>query len=477
MTEDTELLRRYAQQASQEAFAELVRRHIDLVYATALRRTNGQHALAEEATQQAFISLARHAETLTRHPTVAGWLYVTARHAAATLTRSEQSRQSREQEAFMNPPHPTEPAGNGETLRPELDHLIEHLEAGERDAVVLRFFEGRKYAEIGATLRVSEDAARMRIERALEKLRRLLARRGVTSTAAALAMELVHASALAAPAGLAKTVTLAALAGAGGGAGAVAGLFTLMNATKLALGALGLLLLLETGFLVLQHRTQTDLRQEVARLREAVEQARQTALARTDSGAPKSGGRAIETAAIGPNPPPVKATRPAPEAAPAASPPGMVRAETWQDRGTATPAAALETYLWGGDRVDLDARTRTLGFGELKPQVAEFFARLSPEIRARYDSPEKLWATVIAGAPQAARVLAFEVTAQTPDPAQGTATVTLHVRTQKEGGITDEGDMTFERSPDGWRRTLPANLIMPVFDLFPSAKPPAAGSK
>jgi hypothetical protein len=153
----------------------------------------------------------------------------------------------------------------------------------------------------------------------------------------------------------------------------------------------------------------------------------------------------------------------------------MVRTNDWLDRGTMTPAAALETYLWAGDRIDLDARARSLGFGEMKPEVDAFYARLSPQIRARYESPEKLWAVLMAGAAQAARITAFELISQTPEPAGDATAVSLHVRTQKEGGITDLGDMVFERSPDGWRRTLPKDLITPVFDVFPSAK--TRGSK
>jgi hypothetical protein len=118
----------------------------------------------------------------------------------------------------------------------------------------------------------------------------------------------------------------------------------------------------------------------------------------------------------------------------------------------------------------VEARARALGFGALKPTVDEFYARLSPEIRARYDSPEKLWAVLLAGSPQAARVTAFELVAQKPGPAGDANALVLHVRTQKEGGVIEQGDMAFERSGDGWRRTLPTNLITPIFDLFPSAK-------
>src|SRR4051812_32135973 len=230
MIEDTALLRRYVDDASEAAFAELVGRHIDLVYATALRRTDGQRELAEEATQQAFVLLAREARTLTQHPTLAGWLYVAARHAAANLRRGEQARRVREQEAFvMNQSAATEQAVDWNEVRPELEQLIERLEPRERDAIVLRFFQARSYADIGATLNCSDDATRMRIDRALEKLRRLLATRGVASTASALAVALTSQSVVAAPQGLVASVTLAALASGGAAAVTAAGFFSFMN--------------------------------------------------------------------------------------------------------------------------------------------------------------------------------------------------------------------------------------------------------
>jgi RNA polymerase sigma factor (sigma-70 family) len=243
MDEDRELLRRYASTRDEGAFAELVRRHVSLVYTAALRRVNGDAGLAQDVTQTVFVALAREARALHGRPILAGWLYVTTRHAAANLLRTERRRQAREREAhaMQLTPDTNTAATDWERLRPELDSMMDELGAGERDAVLLRYFENRPYAEIGAALGVSEDAARMRVDRALEKLRGLLARRGVASTAATLGGILAANSAAGAPAGLAGTVTASALAA--GTAAASTGLIAFMAMNKLMVGMAGVALL------------------------------------------------------------------------------------------------------------------------------------------------------------------------------------------------------------------------------------------
>lgn len=122
-------------------------------------------------------------------------------------------------------------------LAPVLDQAIGELAERDRDAVVLRFFEGRPFAEIGATLRLTEDAARMRVERALDKLRTALGRRDITSTSAALGIALVNQATATAPAGVAASVTGAALA-ASAGSGAATGFLAFMTINKASAGAL-----------------------------------------------------------------------------------------------------------------------------------------------------------------------------------------------------------------------------------------------
>jgi RNA polymerase sigma factor (sigma-70 family) len=242
MPEDAELLHRYVADRSEAAFAELVRRHISLVYSVVLRRVDGHAHLAEDVTQSVFTDLARKAPALARHTVLPAWLFTSARYAAAQVMRTERRRQIREQEAHtMHELLGSESSpADWERLRPVLDDALDQLDARDREAVLLRFYEGQPFAEVGAALHLRDDAARMRVDRALEKLRGLLAKRGVTSTAVALASVLANQAALAAPAGLAANVTGAALAGAtaAGGAAGLGAFLGFMSATKITVGIL-----------------------------------------------------------------------------------------------------------------------------------------------------------------------------------------------------------------------------------------------
>jgi len=255
MSDDAELLRRYADDHDEDAFAELVRRHLGLVYQAARRQMGDAHC-AEDVAQAVFTDLARKARSLSGRPSLAGWLHTSTRYAAIHALRTERRRQLREQESHaMNAPLHSSPANEGDwtRLRPVLDDALHALGERDREAVLLRFMEGRPFAEIGARLAMTEDAARMRVDRALDKVRKLLARRGVTSTSAALAMLLADQTAAAVPAGLAAkiTTTTLALQVVAGGTTAGLGLFTLMSTGKIITGIavclLGTALVYETA--------------------------------------------------------------------------------------------------------------------------------------------------------------------------------------------------------------------------------------
>jgi RNA polymerase sigma factor (sigma-70 family) len=239
MNEDAELLRRYAEENSEAAFAELVPRHIDHVYSTALRLVSGDTHRAKDVTQMVFVSLARKASALTRHPVLAGWLYTATHHAAAQVVRGEARRRRHEEEAhMMNEILKDNVAGTNvdwARVRPVLDATLRELGERDREAVVLRFFAQRPFAEIGRALRVSEDAARMRVERAVEKLRLQLVRRGVNSSAGALAFMLETQAVGAAPSELAASITNAACA-AGVSVGPPGLVAQFMAETKVAVG-------------------------------------------------------------------------------------------------------------------------------------------------------------------------------------------------------------------------------------------------
>lgn len=215
MNDDARLLRRFSREGSEAAFTELVRRHLDLVYNAALRRTGGDPHFAADVAQHVFIALARNARKLSNHTTLPAWLHTATRNAALTLVTSEQRRRARESQALAL--DSVDPAPDWDRLRPLLDTAIDELSEPDRAAVVLRFLERRAFAEIGAILRVSEDAARMRTERALDRLRTALARRGITSTAAALGAIVSSQPLVSAPTGLAATLASKSIAATGAG--------------------------------------------------------------------------------------------------------------------------------------------------------------------------------------------------------------------------------------------------------------------
>jgi RNA polymerase sigma factor (sigma-70 family) len=211
-TPDAELLEQFARNHSEAAFAELVERHLGLVYSAAFRKTdNPQHA--EDIAQAVFIILARKADSLGPKTVLPGWLYHTARLTAANLQRAEIRRIRREQEAFMESTM-KEPAPDA--LWCELSPLLEDAMAGmgatDRDAIVLRFFQNRSLADVGTSLGIAERAAQKRVNRALEKLRNFFTKRGVVSTTAIIAGAISNHSVQAAPMSLAKTISTVALA-------------------------------------------------------------------------------------------------------------------------------------------------------------------------------------------------------------------------------------------------------------------------
>lgn len=211
-TPDSHLLEQFVRNSSEDAFKELVQRHIGLVHSVALRHTtNPQHA--EDITQAVFIILARKADKLHRKTVLAGWLYRTAQLTAANWQRTESRRIHREQEAFMQS-QLEDPANDNlwRELSPQLDQAMASLGTIERDALVLRYFQNKRLVEVGESLGLTENAAQKRIRHALEKLQKFFTRRGVNSTATSIAESISIHSIQAAPIGLAKGVAATALA-------------------------------------------------------------------------------------------------------------------------------------------------------------------------------------------------------------------------------------------------------------------------
>jgi len=349
MMDDAELLRRYAADHAEDAFAELVRRHLGLVYSVALRRVGGDTQLAEDVAQKVFADLARKAASLRGHVTLGGWLYVSAHFTSAAVVRSERRRKTRETEAqtmqsLLNS-SASEP--DWHHLRPVLDEVIVGLRDDEREAIALRFFEKQTFAEVGATLRLTEEAARKRVARALEKLRSVLARRGITSTTAMLTLALAELGVTAVPTGLTAKIAGHALAqGGAAGTGITFGAW-LTSGMFLASAAL----LVGTFAVSYEHRTNRRLETELANL--AVEPGAVAALRAENQRLARVVAEADDLQRLQAEPPPLPAT-----STPAAlAPPALAPAQasiTVQSDGT---------MRWGSERVTLDqflARLRAL---------------------------------------------------------------------------------------------------------------------
>jgi len=254
---DHELLLDFARNGSEAAFTELVGRHVNLVYSAAWRFTaNPEHA--RDITQAVFIILARKAGHLSRRTVLSGWLYQTARFTAANFVKGEIRRRQREQEAFMQSTLNDQEGTAWEEISPFLDEAMGSLAETERNAIVLRFFGNKSAREVAAALRVTEAAAHKRIQRALDKLRRLFSKRGITVSAALLAGAVSANSVQAAPVGLGATIVGAVAKGSAASASTltlVKGVLNLMAWTKaktVAITGVALILATGTGVVVLK---------------------------------------------------------------------------------------------------------------------------------------------------------------------------------------------------------------------------------
>jgi RNA polymerase sigma factor (sigma-70 family) len=257
-SDDMAVVREYAQSNSEQAFATLVSRHVNLVHSVALRQVHDPD-LAEEITQAVFIILARKAKSLSPKTILSGWLCRTARYVSGRALRTERRRKFREQEAYMQSSL-DDSAGDAWTqLAPHLDEALSCLGHKEHDAVVLRFFDGKGLKQVGAAMGTGEDAARMRVSRGVEKLRKFFAKRGITLSAATLAGAVSTHSVQAAPAGLAKAVTALAIAKGTAASGSVLALvkgalkIMAWKNTQTAVVSIGLLLAAGGGTLIVMN--------------------------------------------------------------------------------------------------------------------------------------------------------------------------------------------------------------------------------
>lgn len=207
-----QLLRRFVETRSDEAFRLLVREHAPMVFSTALRRLSGDRAAAEDVTQEVFCLLARRASGLTG-VVLAGWLYRQACRQAANFVRTETRRKQREIIAMEPSPHAHHFAAPDELAR-ELDAAMASLSAKDRDALVIRYFESADYSTLGRALGISEEAARKQVGRALEKLSAIFKRRGITVASVSLGGTLSGFGAEALPESMVSRISTHAMEGA-----------------------------------------------------------------------------------------------------------------------------------------------------------------------------------------------------------------------------------------------------------------------
>lgn len=440
MPTDAELLRRYVEEKAEDAFAALVRRHLNLVYAAALRRTNGRHGLAEEISQKVFTDLARKAVHLTSHPTITGWLYRSTRFAAIDAIRIEHRREKLAHVLTTMPDvsSPTESSADWEHLRPVIDAAMDQLKEPDREIMLLRFFQGLSFAEVGEKLSLSENAARMRTERALEKLRSQLGKRGITSSAA-LAGLLTSQSLVAAPASLAVTVTTTALAAAPvGGVGIITTI--LMNKITLptisAALAAGLTSFAWIG--VAQDNSAqelTALRSENTRLTQATVPGAATAsiVAVADEFTAQAT-QIMHTVEL----------RVAEKNAAANG--------HHRNHGQLTPHDALLSHAWASDTGEVAVLAKLLTFDEKGyASVRTIYAGLPVAIRSQYHTPEEFVAflfiadTFLYPVPGAEVVDRFTVTELGP------GRVTLRPPGVQQGGLE------FQQTAEGWKNEVPGD--------------------
>ena len=261
---------------SEQAFRELVERYVNLVYSAAIRHLE-EAQLAQDVVQTVFTALARKARTLPRDVILGGWLYRHTCFVASQAARTERRHRARDRQALEMNAFNDQPEPDWERLSPHLDQAMKGLGTSDRDAVVLRYFEGRNLRNVGAALGISEEAARKRVTRALEKLRSSFAARGVTLSATALAALLAEHVVVAAPVGMAGAVSAAALASSAAATGSTFTFLKLLAMTKIKVGIVGAIVVAAVVTpLVLQHQSR-------ARLREADESARQQVVQLADA--------------------------------------------------------------------------------------------------------------------------------------------------------------------------------------------------
>ena len=263
MQPDRELLNEFTRSRSEEAFRALVDRHVDLVHSVA-RRVTLNDELARDVSQAVFLKLATRPDDVPHDIKLLAWLHRTTRHKAIDLVRSENRRRRREHFASEQQKIDMEKTEelDWKVLEPVLDGALAKLSETDRTLILARYYRKHSHASTAQELGISEDAARMRTKRALEKLRGALGRRGIATTSALLASVVSTNAVTPAPPSLAASIssTTLATANAGGSFLALAKLYSAVVA----------IIAVSIPIFALQLSRQSSLEAEASKLRSTV---------------------------------------------------------------------------------------------------------------------------------------------------------------------------------------------------------------
>jgi RNA polymerase sigma factor (sigma-70 family) len=211
MDSDVKALEAYCGTRAGEAFAEVVAVHAEWVYGAAVRMVEDRE-MAEDVTQAVFLLLAQRPEKAAGR-SLAGWLFKVTRYCAAHAVRGEARRGRHERRAAAMVSETVDgEVPVWEEIAVSLDEEVSRLRESERQLILLRFYQGKSMAEIGAVLNVPEDTARKRVGAAVEKLRRLFKVKGVGVSAVGLGAVLAARTTQAVPVGFKTSVCAGAMA-------------------------------------------------------------------------------------------------------------------------------------------------------------------------------------------------------------------------------------------------------------------------
>ena len=182
---DRELLARFVSNRDEDAFAELVRRHGPMVFATA-RRVTGHAQDAEDAFQATFLVLARRASQVQKPEQLGNWLYGVAYRTALEVRSARRRVLEHSVSVLPESAAPTPPEDTGD-LRRVIHEELAALPEKYREAVVLCDLEGLPRAVASSRLEIPEGTLSSRLLQARKMLAARLTRRGVTATSGSLA--------------------------------------------------------------------------------------------------------------------------------------------------------------------------------------------------------------------------------------------------------------------------------------------------